>query len=103
MINLWEDKTMEMLTLIISLSIIMWYIIDRFKGIWECTKCGKYITIAVSAIFAFAMSFGFRVDIIFALGLVDYSSNMGIAITALSLMSGSSAVAEIIERVKGGK
>ena len=94
---------MEMLTLIISLSIIMWYIIDRFKGMWEGAKYGKYVTIAVSAIFAFAMYFGFNVDIMLALGLVETSSEIGTVITALTLMSGSSAVAEIIERVKGGK
>nr|DAZ83975.1 MAG TPA: hypothetical protein [Caudoviricetes sp.] len=94
---------MEMLTLIISLSIIMWYIIDRFKEMWEGTKYGKYITMAVSAVFAFAIAFGFGVDIILALGLVQESSTIGTVITALALMSGSSAVSEIIERVKGGK
>lgn len=94
---------MEMLTLIISLSIIMWYIIDRFKEMWEGTKYGKYITMAVSAVFAFAISFGFSVDIILALGLVQEGSVIGTVITALALMSGSSAVSEIIERVKGGK
>lgn len=94
---------MEMLTLIISLSIIMWYIIDRFKEMWEGTKYGKYITMAVSAVFAFAISFGFGVDIILALGLVQEGSTIGTVITALALMSGSSAVSEIIERVKGGK
>ena len=94
---------MEMLTLIISLSIIMWYIIDRFKEMWEGTKYGNYITMAVSAVFAFAISFGFGVDIILALGLVQEGSVIGTVITALALMSGSSAVSEIIERVKGGK
>ena len=94
---------MEMLTLIISLSIIMWYIIDRFKEMWEGTKYGKYITMAVSAVFAFAISFGFGVDIILALGLVQEGSVNGTVITALALMSGSSAVSEIIERVKGGQ
>lgn len=94
---------MEMLTLIISLSVIMWYIIDRFKEMWEGTKYGKYITMAVSAVFAFAISFGFGVDIILALGLVQEGSVIGTVITALALMSGSSAVSEIIERVKGGK
>lgn len=94
---------MEMLTLIISLSIIMWYIIDRFKEMWEGTKYGKYITMAVSAVFAFAIAFGFGVDIILALGLVQESSTIGTVITALALMSGSSAVSEVIERVKGGK
>ena len=94
---------MEMLTLIISLSIIMWYIIDRFKEMWEGTKYGKYITMAVSAVFAFAISFGFGVDIILALGIVQEGSVIGTVITALALMSGSSAVSEINERVKGGK
>jgi hypothetical protein len=94
---------MEMLTLIISLSIIMWYIIDRFKEMWEGTKYGKYITMFVSAVFAFAIAFGFGVDIILALGLVQEGSTIGTVITALALMSGSSAVSEIIERVKGGK
>lgn len=94
---------MEMLTLIISLSIIMWYIIDRFKEMWEGTKYGKYITMFVAAVFAFAIAFGFGVDIILALGLVQEGSTIGTVITALALMSGSSAVSEIIERVKGGK
>lgn len=94
---------MEMLTLIISLSIIMWYIIDRFKEMWEGTKYGKYITMAFSAVFAFAISFGFGVDIILALGLVQEGSVIGTVITALALMSGSSAVSEIIERVNGGQ
>lgn len=94
---------MEMLTLIISLSIIMWYIIDRFKAMWEGIKYGKYITMLVSAVFAFAIAFGFGVDIILALGLVKEGSTIGTVITALALMSGSSAVSEIIERVKGGK
>ena len=47
--------------------------------------------------------FGFGVDIILALGLVQEGSTIGTVITALALMSGSSAVSEIIERVKGGK
>ena len=94
---------MEMLTLIISLSIIMWYIIDRFKEMWEGIKYGKYITMLVSAVLAFAIEFGFGVDIILALGIVQEGSTIGTVITALALMSGSSAVSEIIERVKGGK
>lgn len=91
---------MEMLTLIISLSIIMWYIIDRFKEMWEGTKYGKYITMAVSAVFAFAIAFGFGVDIILALGLVQESSTIGTVITALALMSGSSAVSKLLKELK---
>ena len=49
---------MEMLQIIIVVSIVMWYIIDRFKPLWEDWQYGKYVTIAVSAVFAFALAFG---------------------------------------------
>ena len=35
---------MEMLTLIIAMSAIMWYLIDRFKPLWSELSFGKYIT-----------------------------------------------------------
>ena len=92
---------MEMLALIVALSTIMWYIIDRFKDLWANVTWGKYITIIVSAIFAFALSFGFNLDLIFALGLVETSSIMGTILTGFTLMGGSSAVAELIEAIKG--
>lgn len=94
---------MEMLTLIVALSTIMWYIIDRFKELWGSLKYGKYITIGISAIFAFSLCFGFGLDIIFALGLVGGVSVIGTILTALCLMGGSSAISEIISRVKNGK
>lgn len=91
---------MEMLQVIIVTSIIMWYIIDRIKPLWEGWQYGKYITIAVSALFAFALSFGYRLDIMTALGVVTDTSILGTVLTALTLMGGSSAVAELIERIK---
>lgn len=94
---------MEMLSLIIALSAIMWYVVDRFKPLWENLKYGKYITMAVSAAFAIGLVLSFGIDIVVALGLVSASTAMGKVITVLALMSGSSAVSEIIERVKGGK
>ena len=93
---------MEMLILVITLSTVMWYVIDRFKPLWESNSFGKYITIAVSSIFGFALSFGFKVDILYALSVVTEKSVIGIVLTALILMSGSSAVNEIVERIKGG-
>lgn len=91
---------MEMLQVIIVMSIIMWYIIDRFKPVWEECKYGKYVTIAVAACFAFVLSFGFRLDLLLALGVVDDHSTIGVVLTALTLMGGSSAVSELIERIK---
>lgn len=93
---------MDILVLIIALSAIMWFLIDRFKVIWSDLSFGKWITIAVSAIAGFGLTFAFGLDIIFACDLVSEVSIAGKIITGFVLMSGSSAVAEVIERVKGG-
>ncbi len=92
---------MEMLQIIIVVSIIMWYIIDRFKPLWEGRKYGKYATIALSALFAFSLSFGYRLDIMAALGVMPNAGTLGTVLTALTLMGGSSAVSELIKRIKG--
>lgn len=92
---------MEMLTLILALSAVLWFLVDRFKPIWEGLSFGKYITILVAGIGAFALVFSFNLDLILACGLVKATTIAGKIMTGLVLMSGSSAVAEIIERVKG--
>ncbi len=92
---------MEMLQIIITVSIVMWYIIDRFKPLWEEKSWGKYVTIAVSALFAFALSFGYNLDLLAALGVTANNGILGTVLTALTLMGGSSAVSELIERIKG--
>lgn len=94
---------MDILTLIIALSSIMWFLIDRFKPIWSNLSFGKWITIAISAVAGFGLTFAFNLDVIYACGLVKEISLAGEIITGFVLMSGSSAVAEIIERIKGGK
>lgn len=92
---------MDVLTLIIALSSVMWYIIQRGKSeIWGKLPYGKWITIVISAIFGFGLSFAFNLDVIYACGLVDKVSIAGNIITGFVLMSGSSAVAETIERIK---
>ena len=82
-----------MLTLLITLSTIMWYLIDRAKSLWEGKPWSKYVTIAVSAVFAFGLTFSFGLDLIYSLGLVEYTSIAGSIMTGFTLMSGSSAVA----------
>lgn len=92
---------MDMMLLIVGLSTIMWYIIDRFKTIWEQASAGKYVTIAVSALFGFALAFGYDLDIVCAAGLVETCTTTGTILTGLTLMAGSSAVSEVIARIKG--
>ena len=43
---------MELLATIIALSVIMWYLIDRFKPLWETVERSKYITIIVACVLA---------------------------------------------------
>lgn len=94
---------MENLTLIIALSAVLWYTIDRFKSLWSEKSWGKYITMAVAAIGGFGLTFAFSLDLIYACGLVENLTFAGQILTGLVLMSGSSAVAEVIERIKGGQ
>jgi hypothetical protein len=92
---------MKMLTLIIGLSMIMWYVIDRFKPLWSELSYGKYITIGLSAVFGFGLAFGFGLDLVNAIGLYGAATPIGTALTGFLLMSGSSAVSEIIGKIKG--
>ena len=94
---------MENLTLIIALSAVLWFIVDKFKPLWTEKSWGKYITMAVSAIGGFGLTFAFGLDLIYACGLVENLTLAGQILTGLILMSGSSAVAEVIERIKSGQ
>ncbi len=91
---------MEMLTLIIGLSMVMWYVIDRFKPLWVDLSFGKYITIGLAAVFAFVLAFGFGLDLVSAIGLYQAVTPLGMATTGFVLMSGSSAVSEVISKIK---
>lgn len=92
-----------MLGLLLAISVIEWYIIDNLKErIWGGWSFGHYVTIAVSLIASFALSFAFGLDILAAVGLVETSSIAGVVLTAFALSSGSSAIAELIESI-GGK
>jgi hypothetical protein len=91
---------MEALSLIIALSAVLWYCIDRFKPMWENLSWGKYMTMLVAAVGSFALVFSFNLDIIAAIELVSEITVAGKVLTGLVLMSGSSAISEIIAKIK---
>jgi hypothetical protein len=91
---------MDMLGLILALSMIMWYLIDRFKPIWEGFTYGKYITMGISAIAGFALVFSLGLDILVGLGLLTSMTIAGQVMTGFVLMAGSSAISEIITLIK---
>ena len=92
---------MEMLTLIVALSAVLWYVVDRFKTGWDALPYGKWITVIVAGIGSFGLVFSFGLDLIFACGLVDSVTMAGQILTGFVLMSGSSAISEVIARIKG--
>ena len=89
---------MDSLALIISMCTIMWYLIDNLKeNLWGHLTYSNYITIAVSAVGSFVLSFGYHLDLINALGYMTEVTVLGQAITALAMMGGSALVSEIID------
>ena len=92
---------MNSLTLIMVLCTVMWYLIDNLKeSIWGGTAYSNYITIGVSAVGSFALSFGYGLDLLNALNLAPQVSPLGQVITALTMMGGSALVSEIIEKLR---
>lgn len=91
---------MSSIALILALSAIIWYVIDRFKPIWSEKSWGKYITTAVAGVLGAAVTFGYNLDLVFSMGIVAEISIVGKLITVLAFMCGSSAISEIIARIK---
>lgn len=87
------------MTQILSFSLIIWILIDRFKPLWEDCSLKSIITSGIALILGGAVSIVYQLDIVVALGLSDVVSPLGMILTALALMGGSSCVAEIMERV----
>lgn len=91
---------MSSIALILALSAIIWYVIDRVKVAWADVPYGKYITTAMAGVLGAAVVFGYNLDLVHAIGIVANISIVGQIITVLALMCGSSAISEIIARIK---
>lgn len=91
---------MSSITLILALSAIIWYVVDRFKPAWSNISWGKYVTTIVAGALGAAAVFGYNLDLICAIGISQENSLIGQILTVLSLMCGSSAISEIISRIK---
>jgi hypothetical protein len=93
---------MEAITLIIACSTIIWYIVDRFHELWSNLSFGKYITIGIVGVLGILATLTFNLDIMVAVNVTSEVTVFGQICTVLLLMGGSSCIAEIIERIKGG-
>lgn len=89
---------MNSLTLIMAACTLMWYIVDNLKAnIWSGSVNSRYYTIGAAAICAFALAFGYELDLVCALGFVANPSALGHCATALMMMGGSALVSEFVE------
>lgn len=91
---------MNSITLIMALSAIIWYILDRVKPLWSDKSWGKYITTLSAGVLGAAVVFGYGLDVVCAMGMATEMTVVGQVITVLALMCGSSAISEIITRIK---
>lgn len=91
---------METLGIIIAISVVIWYLIDRFKPLWEEAKGSKYITIGIACVLGVIAVITFGLDILTATGITKDVTFFGQLVTVLLYMGGSSCIAEIIERIK---
>ena len=91
---------MEGLMLVLIMSMVMWFIIEKFKPMWSNLPYGKYITTAVAAIAGFGLAFGVPLGILTSAGLVGIPAVIDNIITGFALMAGSSGVAELVGKIK---
>jgi len=91
---------MEMVGIIVAISIVIWYIIDRFKPLWSTLPGAKFITIIIAGILGAIAVITFNLDILYAAGIVSEITTFGMICTTALYMAGSSAFAELIERLK---
>ena len=92
---------MGSISFIACFSMVIWFIIDRFKKLWSDLKYGKWITLAVSCVLSCACAFVFGIDIFFVLELTKDVTILGQFVTVLTFMSGASGVSELVNLFKG--
>lgn len=90
----------EMLTLLFVLSTIIWFVIDRVKPFWSGLSFGKYVTIAVAAVLGAVVVFTYGIDILVALAVTNQVTIVGEILSTLVIMSGSSALSELLALIK---
>ena len=89
-----------MLTLLFVLSTIIWFVIDRVKPFWNGLSWGKYVTIAVAAVLGAVVVFTYGIDILVALAVTNQVTIVGEILSTLVIMSGSSALSELLALIK---
>ena len=87
-----------------ALSVVIWFVIDRFMPSWADKSWGKYVTLAVSVVLGelaailVYISSGYTCDILNAFGIsIPW---FGAILTGLVMSAGASAVYEVVDAIK---
>ena len=88
---------------ILTLSTIMWLLIDWLKPLWASAKAAKYITMAVALVGSAAMVVSFGLDLLTAAKITTAPSIVGAVFAALAMTAGSGLINEIVKAISGTK
>ena len=94
---------MDELNTIITLSTIMWLLVDWLKPLWEKVSFAKYITMAVALVGSVAMTLTFGLDLLIAVGVAEKGTAIGGVFAALAMTAGSGLINEIVKAISGAK
>ena len=90
----------DIMTQIISFSIIVWIFIDRVKRLWEQSKFSSTITSLVALASGLLIAFFYKLDLVVALEIVTEPSFIGYVFTGFAIMGGSSCINEILRKIQ---
>ena len=89
-----------MLKMIIALATILWVFIDWAKPVYEKLKFSRYITIVISLACGMLQAFGFKLDLLVALGIFENPSIWGTIYAGLVISGGSALIYKMIDAIK---
>ena len=88
------------ITTIISMSVILWVFLDRVKKAWASISFGNWITTGIATTVGIAFAFGYDLDLLVSLNIMDAISFGGKIFAGLSIAGSSSVINEIISGLK---
>lgn len=87
------------ISLLVSLAIIMWQLIDWMKLNWESVSFARELTIGVALVLSIGLTLTFSLDLFVALSLATEPTIVGGVFAALALTAGSGFINEVVKKI----
>ena len=81
-------------------SAVLWVFLDRSKKIWAQVSWGNWLTISLAAATGLILAFGYKLDLLMAVGLTRELTVGGQIFAGLAVAAGSSCIHELLEKVQ---